>query len=104
MFAQVIWLLFSHGMLVGIGGALLSAGLTTPGVVLLAGTPVLRIALRFRATGGYYLIGYAGEVGGDLATPSGTITRRSAPLRFSVLLGLEIALIAMLWLAVFLRH
>ena len=103
MAVQFIWLLMSHGMLIAIGGALLEAGNTGWGLLFLLGTPALRIALRFRPGKGYYLIGYIGDVGGEMPTPSGVITHKRAPVRFRIMLGLELALIVFLWISVALR-
>ncbi len=100
MAVQFFWLVLSHGMLISFGGALLEAGHPGWGLLFLLGTPALRIGLRFRRNKGYYLIGYVGEVGGEMATPSGVITLKSAPRRFKLMLGLELALVAFLWFSV----
>jgi hypothetical protein len=103
MAGQLVWLLASHGLLIGIGASLVDAGYALPGWLLMAGSPAARIARRFLPGKGYYLIGYVGEVGGSPSTPSGGITRRSAPLRFGVLLTLEVAIVVFILLGVLLR-
>lgn len=101
MIVQIIWLLFSYGIVFAVGSALLSEMGSLSGLALIVGLPALRIYRRFRATGGYDLVGYQGEVGGDLPTRSGLVTRAGDPIRFRLLLVAEIAVLGFWVVSVF---
>jgi len=93
-------LCFSYGATFAIAAALFDAGNVVWGALLFFLFPVMRMSLRFRPGKGYYMIGYIGRVGGEMRTPSGMVTRQRDPIRFKILLFLEIATVAFLMVSV----
>lgn len=98
---QIIWLLFSYGVVFAVGGVLLQELGSLWGLALLVGFPAWRLYRRLRQGKGYYLVGYQGQVGGDLPTKSGLVTRRDDPVRFQILVLAEIGVLVFLAVSIF---
>ncbi len=100
---QFVWLSFSYGVVFSFGVVILDQGQFIWAFALFVLFPVLRILNRFRNGKGYYIIGYIGEVGGELPIPSSYVTRYTTPLRFKFYLIIEVLIIGFLLASVFIR-
>lgn len=93
----ILWLFVSHAFLIGIGVSLLRADVLVLGLVFALALPGLRVARRFRESGGYRLIGDAGSNWGNLADRGGRVTRATEPLWFKLCFGAELLVLLALF-------
>jgi hypothetical protein len=91
----------SYGLVFAIAAALRDGGYLAAAVVLAVLFPSVRIAHRWRKGEGYYRVGYIGRVGGEMRTPSGPIRRADSPQLFQFMVGVELAIVALLAISVF---
>lgn len=82
MAVQVIWLIFSYALLFSIPLLLLDSGNALAAYGLLVLIPVVRISMRFRRSGGYRMIGVAGQVSGNIGERGGFASRSSNRVLF----------------------
>ncbi|MEZ4525487.1 MAG: hypothetical protein R2941_06150 [Desulfobacterales bacterium] len=100
---QIAWLCFSYGLMFAIGGLLLENGNIFWSMVFLILFPLVRIARRFQEGKGYYIIGYMGEVGGDMRRSGGLIGRKNRPAEFQFYLFIEILTAVFLLISVIVK-
>ncbi len=103
MVFQIAWIGSSYALMFSIGGLLLENGNILWSMIFLILFPVLRIARRFKEGKGYYIIGYMGQVGGDMRRPGGLIGRKNRPAEFQFYLFIEILIVVFLLISVIIK-
>jgi len=98
---QFIWLCVSYGLVFAIAGALRDGGYLAAAIVVAVLFPAVRIANRWRRGEGYCRVGYIGQVGGEVRTPSGPIRRADSPRLFQLMVVVELVIVALLAASVF---
>ena len=93
---QIAWMGSIYAIMFSIGGLLVENGNILWSMVFFILFPLVRIARRFQEGKGYYVIGYMGQVGGDMRRPGGLISRKKRPAEFQFYLFIEILIIVFL--------